>query len=198
MGVDHTEATVAQRLEQLRAGDRSALADLFPILYEELRLLAHRQRGRWWGNETLNTTALLHEAYLKLVDQDRVGVEGRAHFFALAAQAMRHILSNYAKERRAKKRGGGWQPIPLGRIQLRAAQEGALTDASSDVLVALDGALQRLERIHARQCRVVECRFYGGLTVEETAVALGVSPRTVKRDWAFAQAWLHRELTEAV
>ncbi len=197
-GVDHTQARVAQHLEELRSGDQAALADLFPILYEELRSLAHRQRQRWRGNDTLNTTALLHEAYLKLVDQKRVGVESRAHFFALAAKAMRHILSNYAVERQAKKRGGDLERISLGQIQLRAAPEVALTEDNADLLAALDGALQRLERIHVRQCKVVECRFYGGLSVEETAAALGISPRTVKRDWAFAQAWLHRELKEAV
>jgi RNA polymerase sigma factor (TIGR02999 family) len=124
-------------------------------------------------------------------------VQSRAHFFALAARAMRHILCNYARDRRAQKRGGGLERLPLDEQAALPAAPG-LSDDPAEALVALDDALRRLERMDPRQGRVVECRFFGGLTVEETATAIGISPRTVKRDWAVAQAWLHREMTARV
>jgi RNA polymerase sigma factor (TIGR02999 family) len=185
---------IAEQLETLQSGDQAALADLFPILYEELRLVAHQQRRRWRRDDTLGTTALVNEVYLKLHRQQRIGTASREHFLALASRAMRHILSTYAEQRRALKRGGG-----LARVSLDEADTPAADTAAGDgeeILTALERALRRLEASHARQCRVVECRFFGGLTVEETAAALGTSPRTVKRDWAFAQAWLKRELEE--
>lgn len=194
--MDQTRHTVTRLLQELKGGDRAALDELFTLLYAEIRELAQRQRGRWQGNYTLNTTALVHEAYLKLVDQDRVDVEGRAHFQALAARAIRHILCNYARERGARKRGGGLERLTLDELKLPVDGTGESDEQWRD-LAALDAALQRLEQIDARQARVVECRFFGGLTVEETATAVDVSPRTVKRDWAVAQAWLHRELTDS-
>lgn len=192
--MDETRTAAARLLEELKNGDREALDELFTLLYGELKELAARQRRRWSGNFTLDTTALLHEAYVKLVGQSRIDLESRAHFRALAARAMRHILLDYARERGAKKRGGGLERLRLD--ELRCAPERIVfTPEQSETLIALDDALRRLERLEPRQSEVVECRFFGGLTVEETATAVGVSPRTVKRDWAQAQAWLHREMT---
>lgn len=159
-----------------------------------MRELAHRQRQRWRDDHTLDTTGLVHEAYLKLVSGAGADVESRAHFFALAVRAMRHILCNYARSRRALKRGGGLKPLPLAEGAALAAQAEPASEAA-DRLLALDAALKRLDQVDPRRSRVVECRFFGGLTVEETAMVIGVSTRTVKRDWAVAQAWLHREMT---
>jgi RNA polymerase sigma factor (TIGR02999 family) len=195
-GIDPIQATVAQHLEALQGGDEAALADLFPILYEELRLVAHQQRRRWHSDDTLGTTALVNEVYLKLHRQKRIGTASREHFLALASRAMRHILSTYAEQRRTLKRGGGLARVPLDEAHTPAAD--AAGDDGEEVLAALDGALHRLEETHPRHCRVVECRFFGGLTVEETATALGTSTRTIKRHWAFAQAWLKRELGEVL
>lgn len=193
MGTDQTQSTVTRLLGEVRGGDRHALGELFTLVYDELQVLARRQRRRWNGDYTLNTTALVHEAYLKLVDRSRIGVESRAHFYALASRAMRHLLCNYARGKRARKRGGDLRRVPLDGEQLPAGRA-APHDETSDLLAALDDALRRLEELEPRQGKVVECRFFGGMTVEETATALGVSPRTVKRDYAVAQAWLHREL----
>jgi RNA polymerase sigma factor (TIGR02999 family) len=189
------------------AGDIPANLDLLiELLHEELRLVAHQQRRRWHRDETLGTTALVNEAYLKLRRQKRIGTASREHFLALASRAMRHILSTYAEQRRTLKRGGGFALVSLEESYTPSdgptAEDGTVAEpASGDgegeaLLAELDRALSRLEAAHARQCRVVECRFYGGLTVEQTAAALGLSTRTVKRDWAFAQAWLKRELKE--
>jgi RNA polymerase sigma factor (TIGR02999 family) len=192
--VNRTQTTVTRLLEGLKSGDRDALDQLFALLYDELRELARRQRQRWRGDFTLNTTALVHEAYLKLVGQARVGAESRAHFRGVAAKVMRHILCDHARNRRTKKRGGGLEALRLDESQARPAGT-ASSDPHADMLVALDDALRRLERLDPRQGQVVECRFFGGLTIEETATAIGVSPRTVKRDWVVAQAWLHREMS---
>jgi RNA polymerase sigma factor (TIGR02999 family) len=172
---------------------RTAVDEIFAIAYDELYALARRQRRRWHGNDTLNTTALVHEAYVKLVAQDRLGVGSRAHFLALASKSMRHILCNHARSSRAQKRGGAVQRLTLDPART-PAEAGQAEDEFSEVLVALDVALRRLEQIDARQSAVVECRFFGGLTIEETAAALAISPRTVKRDWRVAQAWLAREV----
>lgn len=162
-------------------------------MYGELQVLAHRQRQRWHGDQTLDTAALVHEAYLKLVGPTRIAAESRAHFFALAARSMRHILCNYARDRRTRKRGGGLERVTFDELKMPAGHVGT-GDEESDTLSVLGDALQRLEQVDPRRSRVVECRFFGGMTIEETAAALGVSPRTVKRDWAVAQAWLHREM----
>lgn len=187
------QETVAGLIEELESGEPDAVNQLFAILYDELKELAGRQRRRWQGNYTLNTTALVHEAYVKLVGQSRIEVEGRAHFRALAARAMRHILCDYARDRTTQKRGGQLEKLPFDELIALPDQAG-FTAAQSHTLLALDTALARLEQIDPRQGKVVECRFFGGLTIEETATALDTSPRTVKRDWAMAQAWLHREL----
>ena len=190
---DQTQETVARLLEEMGSGDGQALDQLFAILYDELKDLAGRHRRRWRGNHTLNTTALVHEAYLKLVGQTRIAVDNRAHFRALGARVMRQILCDYARDRSTRKRGGPVQTLHLDELWT-LPDPAQFSEAHSDNLVALDEALQRLERINPRQARVVECRFFGGMTVEETATAIGSSTRTVKRDSAMAQAWLHRAL----
>jgi RNA polymerase sigma factor (TIGR02999 family) len=192
---DEVSATVSRLLQELQQGDRSAFDKLFPIIYQELHLIAHRQRRRWRSDATLNTTALVHELYLKLDRQKRPRSADRAYFFAVAAKAMRQILCNYARDRRAQKRGDGAPRISLDDLTVppEPPQQG-LSDAQADMLAQLEEALRRMERIDRRGSEVVECRFYGGMTVEETAAALGIAPRTVKRDWQLAQAWLHREM----
>jgi RNA polymerase sigma factor (TIGR02999 family) len=174
-------------LRAIRHGDRSGIDRLFAAVYTELRKVSHAQRLRWRGDETLNTTALVHEAYLKLIRQDKVEWEDRAHFFAVAATAMRHILVNYAEQRLAAKRGGGAVHVPLDEAN-------PVPTESAEELLALDAALQELSSANERHGRVVECRFFGGLGIGETAEALGVSPATVSRDWALASAWLRRAL----
>lgn len=185
--------SVARLLGDLRAGRREALDELFPLVYQELRELAHRQRSAWQGNDTLDTTALVHEAYLKLVDQRGATWETEAHFLAAAAKAIRHILINYARDRRAKKRGGGWQQVSLSGQGIDGASASP-DPAWEDRVLALEEALQRLAGLSERQCRIVECRFFGGMTVEQTALALGLSTATVTRGWAMARAWLRRAL----
>jgi RNA polymerase sigma factor (TIGR02999 family) len=185
---------VTRLLEALQRGDAAALDALFPLVYEELRVIAHRQRQRWQGDETLNTTALVHEAYLKLVDQSRASWESRAHFLATAAKAMRHILTNYARDRRAQKRGGERPKLSLEELGERLHGEVPLAEDNADLLDALDAALHKLERVNERQSRIVECRFYGGMTIEETAVALRISTASVSRGWALAQVRLYQDL----
>ncbi len=160
---------------------------LLPMLYDELREMAHRQLARERRHHTLQTTALVHEAYLRLVDQTKVTDRGRAYFFGAAARAMRQVLVDYARKRKAEKRGGGQAPLSLEEGQIAV-------DAYAEELIDLDEALERLAALNPRHARVVECRFFGGLSVKETAAALDVSPRTVAYDWAVAQAWLYHEL----
>lgn len=181
------QGEVTRLLEAWSSGDRSALKRLIPLVYEELRRIAHRELSREAPGHTLSTTALVHEAYLKLVQLDRIDWKNRAHLFAIAARSMRRILVDYAVRRKAGKRGGGRVPLPLD-------EAAAVTEEDLDSLLALDEALRRLEAREERYGRVVECRFFGGMSVEETAEALGVSPATVKRDWTTARAWLNREL----
>src|SRR5262245_18653960 len=179
-----------ERLSQLlrRAGsDREAFDEIFPLVYDVLRRIAHRKLRNERAGHTLSTTGLVHEAYLKLVRFDRIEWEGRAHFLAVAAQAMRNILVTYALKRKAGKRGGGQEAGPL-------TEELAIAETPTRDLLALHRALERLEAIDSRQGRVVECRFFAGMSVEETAEALRISPASVKRDWALARAWLNREL----
>ncbi len=184
---------ITRLLNAAREGDEQALRAVFPLVYEEIRQRAHRQRQRWHGDLTLNTTALVHEAYIKLTGQADLEWEGRAHFLGVAARAMRHILVDYARQRRAEKRGGDAQRVSFEEWHNPDA-EFALTDEKADAIVALEDALHALEQVDEREARVVECRFFGGLSVEETAKVLGISERTVKRDWAMAQAWLMREM----
>ena len=188
-----SQERVAQLLQRVGDGDRGALDDLFPLVYDELSFLARQQRRSWHGDLTLNTTALVHEVYLKVADQKRLPTESRAHFFGVAAKAMRHILCNYARDRHRKKRGGGVAHVSLEPGHDLAASV-QISDEQTDTINVLDESLQKLEKIAERQARVVECRFFGGMSVEDTAEALGVSERTVKRDWTFARAWLRREM----
>ncbi|NNM04699.1 MAG: sigma-70 family RNA polymerase sigma factor [Gemmatimonadetes bacterium] len=190
-------ADITQRLRQAQEGDRGALDEVFGLVYEELHRQARAQRRRWSGDHTLDTTALVHEAYLKLVGQPDASWNDRGHFLAVAARAMRHLLVNYAERRRAAKRGGGASHISL---EDREAGSDSSTDFNpvseevADELIALNEALERLGAVNERQVSVVEARFYVGLSIEETAQALGLSPATVKRDWQVASAWLHREI----
>ncbi|HZF67982.1 MAG TPA: ECF-type sigma factor [Gemmatirosa sp.] len=193
MHEESAHEAIPDLVEAAERGDRAALDALLPLIYDELAALARQQRRAWHGDLTLNTTALVHEAYLKVAGQRRMLPSTRAHFLAVAAKAMRHILCNHARDRRRQKRGGGVAPLRLAPGQDVAAQV-ELSDDQSDTLAALDEALEALQRVAARQARVVECRFFGGMGVEDTAAALDVSPRTVKRDWTFARAWLRREM----
>ncbi len=177
---------VAKLLLAWSGGDQRAFEKLAPIVYDELRRLAHRYMRRERLGHSLQSTALLHEAYIRLVDYQRMDWQGRAHFFSVAAQAMRRILVEHAR-RKNQKRGGGVQRISLDD----AAEVG--TGRSRD-LVALDEAMNALARVDARKSKVVEMRFFGGLSVEETAEVLKVSAITVKRDWSSAKLWLYREL----
>lgn len=190
------QQTVSDLLNELRAGQTHAFSELLPLVYDELHRLAAQQRRRWQGDETLNTTALLHEAYLKLVDQSAPQWRNRAHFLAVASTAMRQILLDYAKRKRSAKRGGRYRHEPLH--ELEAALKGPIDppDAQAEILAELDQSLRRLEAHDPRHSRIVECRFFGGMTIEETAEALGISPATVKRGWAMAQAWLYRDLRQ--
>ncbi len=189
-----SQATVTRLLYELQGGNQAVLGELFSLVYEELHARAHRQRTHWHGDYTLNTTALVHEAYLKLVDQSQAPWEGQAHFLGVAAKAIRHILVDYAKRRRAGKRGGDVQKLSLEEMKVSLEGMVVLTEERAEALVALEEALERLMHVNEREARVVECRFFGGMTFEETAAAIGVSVRTVKRDWTMAQAWLHREM----
>ena len=192
-----SQKTVTGLLNELRSGSNKAAFDsLFSHVYEELRKLAYWQRQRWQGNQTLNTTALVNEAYLKLVDQTRATWENRAHFFATAAKAMRQILINYARSCRAQKRGGDQPKLSLDDIKVSVSEDMALTEEGAGVLVVLDAALERLEQLSPRQSQIVECRFFGGMTIEETATALGISTATVSRGWTLAQVWLYREMKQ--
>jgi len=169
-------------------GDESALERLMPIVYAELRRLAHRYMNREREGHTLQTTALVNEAFLKLIDSSRVRWQNRAHFFAVSAQLMRRILVDFARSRHYQKRGGAAQRVSLdGALLVSVARSGDL--------IALDDALTALAAIDKRKSEVVELRFFGGLSVEETAEALKVSPDTVMRDWRLAKAWLLRELS---
>lgn len=179
-------------LAAVQRGDRGALDALFPLVYEELRALAMAQRRRWHGDLTLSTTAIVHEAYIKLADQTNLVPESREHFFAVAAKAMRHILCNYARDKQRLKRGGAAQHVPLEEAM--DAVPGDVWAERAGELEALDEALRRLEGISARQSRIVECRFFAGMTIEETAAILRLSPATVKREWTMARAWLYREI----
>src|SRR5215207_7389616 len=191
------ERSVNQALSELvqavDQGDRAALDELFPLVYRELATLARQQRRTWHGDISLDTSALVHELYLKVAGQARLPSHSRAHFFAVAATAMRHILCNHTRDRRRHKRGG---EVPHLRLMPGQDVEAPvqLSDDQSDVLTTLDDALLELQHTAERQARVVECRFFGGMSIEDTAVALGISPRTVKRDWTFARAWLQREM----
>jgi RNA polymerase sigma factor (TIGR02999 family) len=178
----------AAPLPGARTGERESLDRLFPLVYEELRRIAHLRLAAEPSGHTLDTTGLVHEAYLKLVDQTRVEWKDRPHFLAVASMAMRRILVDHARKHRAAKRGGVRQRIPLDAVNLSVEDR-------AETLLELDGALTRLAEIDQRMSKVVECRFFGGMTEEETAEALGVTSRTVRSDWATAKGLLYLELS---
>ena len=171
-------------------GKRESLDALLPLVYDELHKQAARFLRRERAGHTLQTTALIHETYLKLVDQRDVDWQNRAHFFGIAAQAMRRILVDYARQRHSEKRGGADENLPLEEITLAVSAERSVD------LVALDEALTRLAAMDERQSKIVEMRYFGGLSIEETAEALRISTATVKSDWRTAKAWLFREITK--
>jgi RNA polymerase sigma factor (TIGR02999 family) len=182
-------SATTQLLQEIRSGDKSAAERLLPIVYQQLREIAAKQMcGEDKGN-TLQPTALVHEAYLKLADQSRVDWQGRTHFVAVAAQAMRRILVDHARQRRALKRGGAMRRITL---EPRLAAEWR----ADEDLLALEAALEELARLDPRQAKIVELRFFGGLQVAEVAEALGMSKRSVEREWTMARAWLRRAIGE--
>ncbi len=164
----------------------------FALLYEDLRRRARLQRRQWQSQNTLNTTALIHEAYLKLARGGTVDLQGRTHFLALASRVMRQVLVDYARERKAAKRGGGRRSVPLNEVKLGPGADSGVPE----VLLALEESLALLEEDNPRHARVVECRFFAGMTIEETASALDLSPATVKRSWAIARTWLYCDMSE--
>ena len=185
-----TQKDATELLLSLSNGNRDALNELVPIVYDELRAIARRRLRHERPDHTLNTTGLVHEAYLKLIQLDRVQWQSRAHFMAIAAQAMRNILVSHARSRKRIKRGGGAPHVPLEEV------EDDLRVDDAERILALDAALERLAELNPRHARVVECRFFGGMTIEETAAVLEVSPATAKRDWALLRRWLGRELAD--
>ncbi len=180
---------VTQILKRASDGDGSAVNRLMPLVYNELRALAERYLRRERPSHTLQATALVHEAYVRLIRQEDVEWQNRAHFFAVAAQAIRRILVDHARGKQRAKRGGDRERVRL--------DEDVAVPAERDLdLVALDEALEKLARLHARQARIVELRFFAGLNLKDVATYLGISPRTVDGDWGMARAWLRRELRE--
>lgn len=181
------QADVTALLLQLTQGNHEASEKLIPLVYDELKRLARAYMRRERSDHTLQTTALVHEAYLRLVCQQAVNWQGRSHFFGIAACLMRRILIDHARGHLRNKRGGAKEVLPLDEALVFSPEH-------SEELLRLDQALERLSKLDARQSRIVELRFFGGLSVEETAQFLGVSPTTVKRDWAVAKVWLHGEV----
>jgi RNA polymerase sigma factor (TIGR02999 family) len=181
------EAEVTALLVEVAKGNLAAQERLVPLVYEQLKKLASYYMRREREDHTLQTTALVHEAYLKLVRQQDVNWQGRSHFYGIAAQLMRRILIDHARGHLREKRGGAKVLLPLNEAL-------AFSPEHSEDLLKLDEALERLAKLDPRQSRIVELRFFGGLSVEQTSEFLGVSPKTVKRDWAVAKAWLHGEL----
>ena len=188
MGRANSDPDVTELLRRVSAGEGAdAWNELFERIYQELRVVSHRQRLRWHGQQTLGTTALINEAYLRLVDQTDADFTSRAHFLGAAAVTMRRIMINYARDAKAEKRGGS-----ASRIRLEEAER--LSPQDTDTLLELEEALAKLEAEDARLANVVVCRIFGGMSIDETALHLQVSPATVSRSWRFANAWLHRAM----
>jgi RNA polymerase sigma factor (TIGR02999 family) len=187
-GEPHVAQPITELLLAMRSGGSDVQDRLFSLVYDDLLRIARCHLARESADHVLESSDLVHEAYIRLVDQTRVEWRDRNHFYAVASRAMRRILVDLARRRQAAKRGGGWRPVVL--------EEGiASVEQRAEMLIALDEALERLERVDTRLCRVVEYRFFGGLSEEEMAAALGVTDRTIRRDWIRAKAWLYRELT---
>ncbi len=182
-------SSLTDQLTACRDGGPDALEKLVPLVYDELRAIAHRQLRRERGDHTLSTTGLVHEAYLRLIDQRRVDWRDRSHFFALSARVMRRVLVDYSRRRGAKKRDGAMDSTWLDDAMFAA-------DTQADLIVALDDAVTQLALLDERQAKVVEYRFFGGFTEEETAELLGISSRTVRNDWVKAKGWLYQELRD--
>ena len=180
---------VTQLLIEWSSGDRAALDKLMPLIHQELRRMAHRYMSRERPGHTLQTTALVNEAYLRLINRKDVHWQNRIHFFAIAAELMRTILVDHARSHAYAKRGGGTRKISLDEAVMVSQERAA-------EVVALDDVLKELTKIDPQQSRVVELRFFGGLTIEETAEVLGLSPATIKREWSTAKAWLYNELAK--
>lgn len=187
MGAESRTDDITQLLRRHQAGDRGAFDCLVGLVYEHLRRTARRQVARGWASRTLDTTALVHEAYLQLAGETKVEWQDRQHFFAIAARAMRRILVDHARYRGALKRGGARPPVDIDRVA-------ASTSDKLELVLMIDEAVTNLEAFNERLARVVECRYFAGLSEEETAAALGTSLRTVQRDWMRARAWLLEEL----
>jgi RNA polymerase sigma factor (TIGR02999 family) len=185
-----SQQRVTELLGKWSEGDQAALAELTPLVYEELRRLAHREMGGERPGHTLQTTALVNEAYLRLADQKNPRWQNRAHFFAVAARAMRRILVNYARSQRAQKRGGGAAKVDLEEAALVSPEE-------SKEIIDLHEALEKLATFDSRKAEVVELKYFGGLNYDEMAEVLKISAMTVRRDWRFAKAWLYTELQNA-
>jgi RNA polymerase sigma factor (TIGR02999 family) len=183
---DGDRQSVTDLLLQVRQGTPEAMDRLFSVVYAQLRRIAHRQLQGERPGHTLGTTGLVHEAYLKLVDQSRIDWQDRGHFFAMAARAMRQVLVDYARRYRTQRRGGGLQHVAL--------TDGPAVEEQARLVLDVHEALERLAGVSERLSQVVECRYFAGLTVEETAAALGVTTRTVERDWVKAKGWLYQEL----
>ena len=200
---------VTQLLASWRGGDKAALGELTGLVYQELRSLAQRHLRRERSNHTIQRTALVNEAFVRLVNQQSVDWQSRAHFFGLASNLMRRILVDHARARLASKRGGGVDAVSLDEIVNptdpeatgspsgpRYAEPGQVDGETDEDVAAIDEALTRLAALDERQAKIVEMRYFGGLTIEETAAAIGISDATVKREWTLARAWLRRELSK--
>src|ERR1043166_3562606 len=187
---DPISTSLTQLLRQVGAGDRGAADRLLPLIYEQLRAIAQQRMAGERQFHTLQATALVHEAYLRLMGDRNVSWADRGHFFHAAARAMRRILIEYARQRGRLKRGGECKRLPLERVDLAVEED-------PESLLALDAAICRLEEQDARAARLVKLRFFAGLSIEETAEAMGISPRTVKREWTYARAWLYQNMNEA-
>lgn len=180
---------ITQILQQWSEGDEKAVESLFPLVYEELRRLARNYLAKERSGHTLQPTALVHEAYMRLIDQTRTTWQSRVHFYAVAANMMRRILVNHARDRATEKRGGSAQRFSIENLDI-------LPEQTAGDLLDLDEALEKLKKLDERKCRVVDLRFFGGLNEDEVAEVLGVSEKTVRRDWQFAKLWLYRELSQ--
>jgi RNA polymerase sigma factor (TIGR02999 family) len=181
-----SSAGLTELLNNLGSGDSFALNEILQVVYKELKSISSRYLNEEYRKNTMQTTELVHEAYIKLIGNSDITWQSRAHFFGIAAKTMRQILVDHARHKKALKRGDGLRNITLGDTSF------VIND--SDRILALDDALQRLEQVEERSCKIVELRYFSGLSIEETAETLNISPATVKRDWSFAKAWLYREL----
>lgn len=181
---------ITQLIQAASAGDQAAGNALFDSVYQELRGIARAHRRRWNGNDTLNTAALINEAYIKLANGNLASYRNRSHFFATASQAMRQVLINYAERIATAKRG-------MGAVKVTLSGHMPIAEDNLEDLLIINELLEKLEKSKARHCRLFECRVFGGMTIEETASALDISPATVKRDWSVLSAWVYRELQEA-